>query len=392
MPPGTAPLLRYLARKTLAGTVTVRLPDGSAERVTGPQPGPIAEVTIHRPRVLRRLLLGGANGFAESYLDGDFDTPDLTALLLFGAANQAAWGDLLRGRWPLRLAAQLKHRLRPNSKPGSKRNIAAHYDLGNRFYGLWLDPSLTYSSAVFSDQDQALEAAQDNKYRLICERAGIRQGDSVLEIGCGWGGFALHAARERQARVTAVTISDAQFEAAAQRIQDAGLSDRVTLLKSDYRDLEGRYDAIVSIEMIEAVGERYWPTYFAKLRNLSLPGGKVALQAITIDEHHFEHYRRSADFIQRHIFPGGMLPSTKRIRQEAQAAGLSVAEEGGYGADYAQTLALWRQRFEAAWQDIAALGFDQRFRRLWRYYLAYCEAGFRAQRIDLRQIILAAER
>ncbi|MEO1193904.1 MAG: cyclopropane-fatty-acyl-phospholipid synthase family protein [Pseudomonadota bacterium] len=391
MPPARHLLLRYLTRKTRAGRVSITLPDGSRAELVGAEPGPEAEITVHRPRLLRRLLLGGANGFADAYLDGDFDTPDLTQLLLFGAANQTAWGSLLRGRWPLRLAAHLGHRLRPNSKPGSRRNIAAHYDLGNSFYRLWLDRSLTYSSAVFAEADQPLEEAQRNKYRLICEAAGIRQGDSVLEIGCGWGGFAIYAAQERQARVTAVTISDAQFDAASKRVHDAGLEDRVTLLKSDYRDLKGSYDAIVSIEMIEAVGERYWPTYFAKLRSLSQPGGKVALQAITIDEGQVAHYRRSADFIQRHIFPGGMLPSRSQIGDAAQAAGLRVAQDGGYGLDYAQTLALWRQRFEAAWQDVATLGFDQRFRRLWRYYLSYCEAGFRAGRIDLRQIVLAAD-
>jgi len=389
MTPGSLALIRRLARQTRAGRLVLTLPDGSRERIVGPEPGPDAEIAIHRPRLLRRFLLGGANGFAEAYIDGDFDTPDLTQLLLFGAANQQAWGDLLNGRWPLRLAARLTHRLRPNSRRGARRNIAAHYDLGNDFYRLWLDSGLTYSSAIFDGETQRLEEAQDNKYRLICERAGIRQGDEVLEIGCGWGGFASYAARHRQARVTAVTISEAQYRAAARRVQEEGLAERVSIRLCDYRDLEGRYDAVVSIEMIEAVGEAHWPLYFAQLARLTRPGGRAALQAITIDEAHFERYRRQADFIQRHVFPGGMLPAASTIRREAESAGLSVAEETSHGGDYARTLGLWRRRFEEAWQDIAVLGFEGRFRRFWRYYLCYCEAGFRSARIDLRQVALA---
>lgn len=389
MTPGAHALLRFLAGKTLAGRVSVHLPDGSVEVLSGALEGPEASIQVHRPRLARRLLLGGANGFADAYIEGDFDTPDLTALLLFGAANQAAWGELLEGRWPLRLAARLAHRLRPNSKRGSRRNIAAHYDLGNAFYRLWLDRSLTYSSAVFDQESQDLEKAQDNKYRLICDTAGIGENDRVLEIGCGWGAFASYAARERKAKVTAITISPAQFAAASQRIQEEGLGERVEIQQRDYRDLQGRYDAIASIEMIEAVGERYWPAFFSKLRDLTAPGRRVALQAITIDEAHFERYRRSADFIQRHVFPGGMLPSTQVVEEQARKSGLLVVESSSYAQDYAQTLALWRQRFDAAWQEISALGFDPRFRRLWTYYLSYCEAGFRSRRIDLKQFALS---
>ncbi len=390
MNPGANALLNFLARQTLAGRVTVHLPDGSRRDLVGAQEGPQATIIAKRARMVRRLAFGGANGFADAYIDGDFDTPDLTALLLFGAANQAAWGQLLEGRWPFKLMARVAHRLRPNSKRGSRRNIAAHYDLGNAFYRLWLDPSLTYSSAVFDEPEQPLDRAQANKYRLICDKAGIGEGDRVLEIGCGWGGFASYVARERKAQVTAVTISPAQFAAASQRIQAEGLGERVQIERRDYRDLEGRYDAVASIEMIEAVGERYWPTYFAKLKSLTAPGRRIALQAITIDEAHFERYRRSADFIQRHIFPGGMLLSPAAVYEQAYQAGLRVIEDKGYAGDYAQTLALWRQRFEATWQDIAALGFDQRFRRMWTYYLSYCEAGFRAGRIDLKQYGLSA--
>ncbi len=384
MNPLDAVLYRQLAGRIVAGRLTVILPDGRRELISGANPGPEAVIEVKNNRLLRKLLLGGGNGFAEAYIEGDFDSPDLTAMLLFGAANYEAWGALMQGRWPLRLAARLAHCLRPNSRKGSRRNIAAHYDLGNAFYALWLDRGLTYSAAVFAEEDQALEAAQDNKYRLICDRAGIREGDRVLEIGCGWGGFASYAARERQAKVTAVTISDAQYRAAAARMQSEGLAERVTIEKRDYRDLSGHYRAIAAIEMVEAVGERYWPTFFGKLKSLTRPGGRVALQAITIDEKLFPRYRRSADFIQRHVFPGGMLPSAEAIRLQAERSELKLSEECSYAQHYARTLAQWRQRFEAAWQDIAAMGYDQRFRRLWRYYLSYCEAGFRAGRTDLK--------
>ncbi len=392
MTPAGGALLGSLGRMTRAGRVTIVFPDGSTRTLGGPEPGPEATIRVHRARFLRRLVLGGTNGLADAYVDGDFDSPDLTALLLFGAANQSAWGALLEGRWPLRLAARLAHRLRPNSRRGSRRNIAAHYDLGNDFYRLWLDRGLAYSSAVFARSDQELEAAQDNKYRLICERAGIGEDDRVLEIGCGWGGFASYAARVRKARVRAVTISPAQFAAASQRIQQEGLTERVAIEKRDYRDLAGRYDALASIEMIEAVGERYWPAFFAKLRSLTAPGGRIALQSITIEEASYERYRRSADFIQRRIFPGGMLPSPEVIRRQARMSGLEPTDEAGYGEDYARTLVHWHRRFQEAWQDIAALGFDGRFRRLWTYYLSYCEAGFRAGRIDLRQFGFSAPR
>ncbi len=390
MNPLDATLYRQLARRIVAGRLTVVLPDGRRDLLIGPDPGPEAVIEVKSTRLLRKLLLGGGNGFAEAYLDGDFDSPDLTAMLLFGAANYEAWGALMQGRWPLRVATRLAHRLRPNSRAGARRNIAAHYDLGNAFYRMWLDRGLTYSAAVFEHDEQALEQAQDNKYRLICERASIGEGDRVLEIGCGWGGFASYAARQRKAKVTAVTISDSQYQAAARRIQAEGLSERVIIEKRDYRDLAGQYQAVAAIEMIEAVGERYWPTFFDKLRRLTRPGGRVALQAITIDERLFPRYRRSADFIQRHVFPGGMLPSPQSLREQAERAGLTLCEERGYGQHYARTLALWRKHFEAAWQDIAALGFDERFRRLWRYYLCYCEAGFRTGRTDLKHVTLAA--
>jgi len=373
------------------GTLHAELAGGHERVFVGDRPGVTAHIRINRPAAFfRKMVLGGANGFADAYIDGDWDSRDLPTMLIYGLQNHLALAEILKGKWPLRLAARLAHRLKPNSRKGSRRNIMAHYDLGNSFYKAWLDPSMTYSSAVFGPSAEDLETAQANKYRLICERAGLREGERVLEIGCGWGGFASYAARTHRAQVLAVTISDAQFEAARKRIFEEGLAERVTVEKRDYRDLEGQFPHVTCIEMLEAVGERYWPTFFGKLRDLLQPGGRAALQVITIEESHFERYRKSADFIQRYIFPGGMLPSRTAVIAEAGKAGISVPEDEGFAADYARTLELWRQRFDASWDQIQGLGFNERFRRIWHYYLAYCQAGFTEHRIDVRQFSMTA--
>lgn len=332
----------------------------------------------------RRVLLAGDLGFAESYGRGEWDSPDLTTLLRLLGTNRP-----IRGNWrhPLLLGALLRHRFNRNSRRGARRNIHAHYDLGNAFYASWLDGSLTYSSALWSDGAKDLDAAQAAKYRRLAEAADLRPGQSVLEIGCGWGGFALFAAREIGCRVTGLTISQGQYAAAQARVAEAGLTDRVTIALRDYRDERGRYDRIVSIEMIEAVGEAYWPTFFAQLRDRLVGGGRVGLQAITIDEAEFPRYRRGVDFIRHAIFPGGLLPTATILREEAWRHGLTVMDEHAFGMDYARTLALWRERFRVAALAIAAQGFDERFRRLWDYYLAYCEAGFRLGRTDVRQMV-----
>ena len=387
----TERMLLGLARRLAVGRLDLTLPSGRRETIAGRAPGPAASLTVRRLRLVRRLLAAGANGFAEGYMAGDCDTPDLEALLRLAALNEAALAEALAGRWSARVWHRLQHRLRPNTRGGSRRNIHAHYDLGNAFYSQWLDPTMTYSAAVFPAEGGDLTAAQLNKYRLICDAAAVRPDASLLEIGCGWGGFASYAARERGARVTAVTISAAQHEAASRRIFHEGLADRVSILQRDYRDLEGRFDAVASIEMFEAVGERYWPAFFAKVKGVLRPGGQAGLQIITIHDRLFQRYRRSADFIQRHIFPGGMLPSPAALQAQTRAAGLAWIDDRGYGLDYARTLRTWRERFHAAWGAIQPLGFDERFRRLWTYYLAYCEAGFRTGRIDLKQIALRAE-
>jgi cyclopropane-fatty-acyl-phospholipid synthase len=284
---------------------------------------------------------------------------------------------------------RLRHGLRGNSRAGARRNIHAHYDLGNEFYARWLDPSMTYSSARYEAPGQPLQAAQEAKYASLARQMALAADHHVLEIGCGWGGFAEFAAREVKAKVTAITISQAQFEFARKRMHDQGLAERADIRLVDYRDVEGRFDRVASIEMFEAVGEKYWPAYFGKIREALKPGGRAGLQIITIRDDLYAGYRRRADFIQKYIFPGGMLPSEARLREVTERAGLAWEGVSRFGQHYADTLAEWAQRFEGAWGDIVGLGFDERFRRLWRFYLSYCEAGFRTGRTDVVQLSLA---
>ena len=375
-----------LARRIEVGTLHLTLPDGSRHTIAGArQAEHRAALHLHRARALRRLLFGGVTGFAEAYVDRDWDTPDLPGLLALALANEAALGGRLAGIAPLRLVDRLRHGARANTRRGSRRNIARHYDLGNAFYAAWLDPSLTYSSALYERADQDLAGAQDAKYRRLAGALGLRPGMRVLEIGCGWGGFAEIAARDYGCAVTALTISRAQWAHAARRIQAAGLGERASIELRDYRDAQGSYDRIVSIEMVEAVGESRWPAYFAAVRDRLRPGGAAGIQVITIDDARFARYRARPDFIQRHIFPGGMLPSPSAFARAATQAGLRIDDAFAFGGSYARTLAAWRQRFGDAWPSIAAQGFDARFRRLWEFYLAYCEAGFRAGSIDVFQ-------
>ena len=384
-------LVLAMAERIEAGELVITLPYGVDRLFKGPKPGPAAALRVEHPRAYRRLLFGGTMGFAEAYMDGDIDTPDLAALVDLMIKNQAALlAALDRQRWT-RVLKRVAHKLRPNTRRGARRNIAHHYDLGNDFYAHWLDRSMTYSSAMFDHPDQPIADAQDNKYRNIARLAQIGPDDHVLEIGCGWGGFCSWAARNIGCRVTAVTISAAQHAFAAERLCIEGLNDKVDLRLQDYRDTDGTYDGIVSIEMVEAVGEPYWPAYFQTLRNRLRPGRRAALQSITIDEAYFESYRRSVDFIQQYIFPGGMLPSPMRLHAEAEQAGLTRMETQRFGPDYARTLAHWRRSFDVAWPQIQKLGFDERFRRMWQYYLIYCEAGFNIGRIDVLQTALSRD-
>ena len=287
------------------------------------------------------------------------------------------------------MITKIGHWFNRNSMAGSKRNIAAHYDLGNAFYEKWLDPSMTYSSAIFRDGANSLEEAQEAKYRSLAERIDIRPEHHVLEIGCGWGGFAQYVATKIGAKVTCLTISKEQFAYATERMKKAGLADRVTIKFQDYRDETEQYDRIGSIEMFEAVGEAYWPTYFDQLKNCLKPGGRAGLQVITITHDDLDHYRSNPDFIQKYIFPGGMLPSAEIMEELGNSVGLAQVSTRAFGYDYAQTLAEWRHAFWKSWPSIKPLGFDERFKRIWEFYFHYCEAGFKADSIDVRQIIFA---
>jgi cyclopropane-fatty-acyl-phospholipid synthase len=336
-----------------------------------------------------RLVHSGDIGIAEAYLRGEWDTPDLTQFLYLFCVNQAWMQTMLAGT-PLTRAMQfLRHWLNRNTKRQARRNIYAHYDIGNAFYSAWLDPSMTYSSALFEDHTPDLTAAQNNKYRRLAEAIDLRPGQTLLEIGCGWGGFAEYAAKTHGTKVVGLTISNEQRDFAQARIQAAGLSDRVEIRLRDYRDEREHYDRIASIEMIEAVGEQFWPTYFSQLRDRLLPGGLAGIQAITIKDSLFQSYRRDVDFIQRYVFPGGMLPSPEILKSLGNKFGVPVIRERIFGQDYARTLAIWRSNFRAAWPNLMPSGFDDRFRRLWEYYLAYCEAGFLSGNIDVRQVVFA---
>ena len=382
-------LLMPVTARLKWGSVTLTLPDGRRVRVEGSESGKHAEIVIRDYRCFARLLRKANTGFAEGYLANEWDSPDLEAVLEVFARNADRMRELYEGRWWSKLADRALHLLNRNTRAGAKRNIHAHYDLGNKFYERWLDPSMTYSSAKFERPEQSLTEAQRNKYATLARRIGLKPEHSLLEIGCGWGGFAEFAAKEIGCKVTGITISREQHDFAKRRLQAAGLADRTEIRLQDYRDTDGIFDRIASIEMFEAVGEEYWPAFFGKVRGLLAPGGIAGLQIITIDERYFSAYRRSVDFIQKYVFPGGMLPSPTVLRAHVEEAGLEWRDNATFGLDYARTLSVWRDRFQSAWGDIRTMGFDERFKRLWNYYLSYCEAGFRAGAIDVTQIAVA---
>ncbi len=387
--PRSAKVLFAILARVRHGSIELTVPGGEKFAFPGAAPGPDAALRLHDWDVCGDILRSGDIGFAEAYLQGRWSTPDLAALLTVAALNQPVLEEALYGQWWGKLLYRLRHLLRANTRAGARRNIHAHYDLGNDFYSLWLDPSMTYSAALFGGYpDLTLEQAQRAKYDRILSRLGVQPGHTVLEIGCGWGGFAEHGARARGCSVHGITVSRRQLEFARKRMEAAGLGKQVSLDFCDYRDVRGRYDHIVSIEMYEAVGMRYWPAYFRTLHDRLAPGGTVALQAITIADERFERYRRGTDFIQQYIFPGGMLASPGEIGRQARRAGLAVRRTFAFGIDYAETLRRWSEAFNAAWPQLASMGYDHRFRRLWNFYLAYCEAGFRAGSTDVLQIEL----
>jgi cyclopropane-fatty-acyl-phospholipid synthase len=359
-----------------------RLVFGDAHAGTG------ATLRLHDWRACQRILRAGDIGFAEAYAAGWADTPDLTALLRLALRNEAPLNQLVFGGALARCWYRLRHWLRPNTRKGSRRNIHAHYDIGNDFYQLWLDPGWTYSSALFDgDTSLTLQDAQRRKYQRIIDTLQLRPGQRVLEIGCGWGGFAEQAALQG-IHVHGVTISPSQLEVAQRRVQTLGLADRVQLALCDYRDLRGEYDAVVSIEMFEAVGEQYWQQYLRTVAACLKPGAQALVQSITIGEQYFPRYRSSTDFIQQYIFPGGMLPSVERFERQAGQCGLRPLARHAFGRDYAETLRRWDARCSLHHPQMAALGFDAHFLRIWHMYFAYCEAAFDEGRTDVVQFLL----
>ncbi len=389
---GQANLPRYFAAvfdklKTIPrGRIDVILPDDRHFRVEGTAPGYVAELHIHNADLFARLIREGDLGFCEAYLDGWWSTPDLMAFMDLVHDEAEEIYDGFPGQTLVRAYERLRFWLQSNSKRQAKKNISYHYDLGNDFYSLWLDETMTYSSAKFETGQEGLERAQIQKYASIVDQMGAKPGDHVLEIGCGWGGFAEYAAGTRGLQVTCLTISEEQFKYAVDRIAKAGLADKVTFKLQDYRDETGLYDGIASIEMFEAVGEQYWPVYFDAVRDRLKPGKNATLQIITVADRRWEVYKRGVDFIQKYVFPGGMLPSPTALRRQVERAGLHVARSIEFGESYSVTLRRWHDTFNDKWDQVAALGFDDRFRRLWNFYLTSCAATFHSGNCDVTQI------
>ncbi|MBM7067948.1 cyclopropane-fatty-acyl-phospholipid synthase family protein [Actibacterium sp. 188UL27-1] len=389
---GEANLPRYFAAafqqadKADFGRLDIVLPDGRIFRNEGSKPGPIAKMDVHNEDLFARLIRDGHMGFSEAYLDDWWSTPDLQAFMDFIHHDNDAIYDGFPGLFFVQTYERMRHWLNSNSRNQARKNISYHYDLGNQFYGLWLDDTMTYSSAKFETGQESLERAQTLKYASMVDEMGAREGDHVLEIGCGWGGFAEYAAAERGLRVTGLTISQAQYDFAVARMKRLGLEDLVEIKLQDYRDERGTYDGVASIEMFEAVGERYWPTYFDSLHQRLKPGGNATLQIITVAERRWEMYRKGVDFIQKYIFPGGMLPSPNALRAEIETAGLAIRNSVEFGPSYDLTLRRWHEAFNARWDEVSAMGFDERFRRMWNFYLTSCAATFSSGNCDVTQI------
>ena len=394
--PHGAPAAARTAFKLLSrlkyGTLTLQLPDGSMQRF-GSGDGPTASLRLVNWNVCSASLRSGDIGFAESFIAGDWTTPHLTELLRVLIVNRKEVEDVIYGTWLGRLAYRVKHLLNRNTKANSQKNIHAHYDLGNAFYELWLDGTMNYSSAIFETPQTTMKDAQNAKVRRALRMAGVQPGHRVLEIGCGWGALAEMATTEFDASVVGVTLSTEQLAWAQQRMARVGAADKSDLRLQDYRDIgtvseDAPFDAICSIEMVEAVGREYWPTYFQAVARLLKPGGQACVQSIVIADELFERYVSSTDFIQQYIFPGGCLPCPTEFRAQARAAGLEVVDEFSFGQDYAHTLRLWREQFMAQESRVLQLGFDKRFIRIWEFYLAYCEAAFAQANTDVVQYTL----
>ena len=385
--PAFATVLDRLDERLERGGIEVTIPDGSQRRIGYRAPGAIAVVRLHSWMALVRVATSGSVGLYKAWAAGEWSSPDPVSLFELYMANAGSLGDVARAKGPMRWINALAHRLRDNGPVRARRNIAAHYDLGNDFYAAWLDPGMTYSAARFAPGDD-LEAAQYRKIALLLDRLDLKPGDRLLEIGCGWGTLAIEAAK-RGATVVGLTLSEAQKSWADAKIAEAGLSDRIHIRLQDYREIDETFDAIASVEMVEAVGERWWPAYLDCIARNLKPGGKAGLQFISIDHRLFDAYASSADFIQTYIFPGGMLLNEPRFQALAEDRGLFWRDRDGFGADYAETLRIWCSQYDRAVRDGRLAGFDDAFHKLWRYYLMYCEGGFRGRGIDVAQVTLS---
>jgi cyclopropane-fatty-acyl-phospholipid synthase len=376
-----APLLRRIVGRFEYGSLAIDLPSGERLVLAGKRHGHNAHVAVRKWRALARITFSGDIGFAESLAARECASDDLKTLVLWAIENTSSANAVGDGLWASRMVSRIRHGIRANTRRNSRRNISAHYDLGNDFYAAWLDPDMNYSSGIYGSEGMTLAQSQSAKIERISELLEMGGGERVLEIGCGWGALAKHLSTHHRCHFTGLTLSERQQRHARGRLR--GLEGAADIRLEDYRDVEGTFDRIVSIEMMEAVGEAYWPVYFNKLASLLVRNGVAVLQAITIDECRYEGYRRRPDFIQLNIFPGGMLPTKSIIAEQAGRAGLELTRSEHFGESYARTLADWRQRFHAAWPEISKAGFDERFRRLWDYYLVYCEAGFEAGWLDV---------
>jgi cyclopropane-fatty-acyl-phospholipid synthase len=372
------------------GRIDATFPDGAFRALGGRGAGPVAVIHLRTWRALVRLATSGSVGWYKAWAQGEWTSPDPVALFDLFMRNAARLGDTGRAKGPWRLVNRIAHALHANNRSRARRNIEHHYDLGNDFYAAWLDAGMTYSSAIFAAPGDSLEAAQEHKVRLLLDRLALKPGQHLLEIGCGWGALAEIAARDYGVRVTGLTLSSEQKAYCDGRLACAGLSGQARIELADYRDVTGSYDAVASVEMVEAVGQEYWPAYLGSIARVLRPGGKAALQLISIRDDLFDRYAANADFIQAYVFPGGMLIGEDRFRRLAREAGLGWHDRKGYGLHYADTLKAWRARYECAVaEQRLPAGFDESFHKLWRYYLMYCEGGFRSGGIDVAQVTLA---
>ena len=381
-------ILRKSTEKITSGSIIFELENSTIIRCDSGNEGPEAIIKIHSYKFLKRLLSAGYLGLAESYINKEWTTPSLAGVFNFGAANLVALDQNLTENLFVKLSSRLTRFLHRNNKRGSRKNIANHYDLGNDFFLEWLDSTMTYSSALFENKKEKLHVAQNKKYKRIVDQLDIKKSQNVLEIGCGWGGFAEYAAKKTKANIFGVTISKEQLDYATTRIEKANLKNNVTISLKDYRELTGQFDRIVSIEMLEAVGEPYWPAYFRTVSDRLKENGSAMIQVITIPDEYFDYYRNGMDFIQRYIFPGGMLICPGKLKEHSEKAGLDLVDAYMFGSSYAQTLEQWQSSFQIRWHKIEKLGFDEKFKRIWEYYLDYTAAGFRSGSIDVGQFHL----